>query len=412
MKSEVVQNLLTDSSARAKFFAQYFAIFAVIYHVAFIVFFYVHGIMPMVYMNLYSVPFFIILAAVSPYAKKYVLIYLLSCLEVYTHQILGLVCLGGESAFHFFFIPFALLPLYTFKEKFSFAMVLSLIGGAVYFVLELFNRSFTGLYTVQPELLSIIRGVNVFLAVAVILSSVFIYAYIAWMSEKTLELKVVKKSKELLQKDIKVFELQKHTVNSLANLVENRDSETGEHIQRTSYYVELIARSAMNKGIYPDQITEEFIERLKKAAPMHDIGKIVITDTILKKPSRLSVDEYEDIKRHTVEGAKIVKEIIGVSDDKDYIRITQEVALSHHERWDGTGYPNGLREQMIPISARIMAIADVYDALVSQRCYKKELPAEEAFNIISRESGKQFDPVLVEVFLSLKHILLSKDSDY
>lgn len=218
------------------------------------------------------------------------------------------------------------------------------------------------------------------------------------------------KSREVLQKDRKVFELQTHTVNSLANLVESRDSETGEHIQRTSYYVEMIAREAFNKGIYPDEITESFIEKLTRAAPMHDIGKIVITDTILKKPARLDDNEYENIKRHTVEGAKIINEIIRVSDDPDYSRISQEVALSHHERWDGRGYPNQLKGQDIPVSARIMSIADVFDALVSQRCYKKQIPIKEAFDIISHESGKHFDPVLVEVFLGLKDIIIASQN--
>lgn len=407
MKSNFLQSLLTDSSARAKFFAQYFSLFALIYHLAFITVFFINGVDVMVYINFVSVPLFIVMAGLSPVLKTYVPMYLISCIEVYVHQIMAIYVLGGNSAFHFFFIPFAILPLLIFKDKFVLAMILASIGGVVFIGFELTRDFFVQRVELAAGIFETIRAVNIFLAVAVILSSIFIFAYIAWFSEKHLEITVLKKSHEIFKKDRRVFELQKHTVNCLANLVESRDSETGEHIQRTSSYVEMIAREAMIKGVYPDEIDEAFIQKLKKAAPMHDIGKIVVSDSILKKRGKLSIDEYSDMKRHTVEGSKIVKEIIGISDDPDYLRIAEEVALSHHERWDGSGYPNHLKESEIPVSARIMAIADVFDALISERCYKTEIPVSEAFEIITRESGKHFDPVLVEVFIGLKPKILS-----
>ncbi|WP_318695423.1 HD-GYP domain-containing protein [Treponema sp.] len=409
MKNNLLQILLTDSSERAKLYAQGFAVFAAIYHSVFMAVFYFNGVMPMVYINIVSVPFYLTLALITPALKNYVIVYLLSWIEIFAHQILGMYCLGSESGFQYFFIPLAIFPFFTFKERFSFAMVISIIGGIVFMCLELFQSHFTAVYKIPETTIKIIFAANLFLSVAVILSTVFIYAYIAWFAEKNLEIKVLNKSREIVQKDRKVFELQKHTFNSLANLVESRDSETGEHIQRTSRYVEMIANEALAKGIYPDEITELFVEKVTRAAPMHDIGKIVITDSILKKPCRLTDNEYNDIKKHTIEGAKIVSEIIRVSDDADYVRITREVALSHHERWDGKGYPNQLKGQDIPISARIMSIADVFDALVSERCYKKQMPIEEAFAIISHESGKQFDPVLVEVFLGLKDKICSQE---
>jgi len=402
MKSKLFKSLLTDSQTRAKFFAQYFSIFAVVYHLAFIAIFYINGVHEMVYINYVSVPLFIVMAALAPVLKNYELMYFISSIEVYTHQIVALHLLGGNSAFHFFFIPFAILPLFTFKERFGLAMIVSSFGGIVFLLCELFKEKFVQKVTLAGGLFEVIQAVNVTLAVGVIISSVFIYAYIAWYSEKHLEVKVMSKSREVFKRDRRVFELQNHTVNSLANLVESRDSETGEHIQRTSSYVEMIAKEAYEKGIYPDEITETFILNLKKAAPMHDIGKIVVSDSILKKRARLTDSEYDSIKRHTIEGAKIEKEIIGISDDPEYLRITEEVALSHHERWDGTGYPNHLKESQIPVSARIMAIADVFDALISERCYKQEIPVSEAFDIITRESGRHFDPVLVEVFIGLK----------
>lgn len=410
MENGFFKTLLSDSSERAKLYAQGFSVFAAVYHAVFMAVFYLNGVTPMVYINIISVPFYLTIAFITPALKSYVVIYLLSWLEIFAHQILGMYCLGNEAGFHYFFIPLAIFPFFTFKERFPFAMGLSVLGAFVFIGLELFKSNFTPVFIISPVFLKIIYAVNVCLAVIIILFTVFIYAYMAWYAEKNLEIKVMNKSREIIQKDRKVFELQAHTVNSLANLVESRDSETGEHIQRTSRYVEMIAREALKKGVYPDEITESFIEKITRAAPMHDIGKIVITDSILKKPERLTVNEYEDIKRHTIEGVKIVGEIIRISDDEDYVRITKEVALSHHERWDGNGYPNRLKGQDIPVSARIMSIADVFDALVSQRCYKKELPIEEAFSIISHESGKHFDPVLVEVFLGIKDQILSLEN--
>lgn len=410
MENGFFKTLLSDSSERAKLYAQGFSVFAAVYHAVFMAVFYFNGVTPMVYINIISVPFYLTIAFITPALKSYVVIYLLSWLEIFAHQILGMYCLGNEAGFHYFFIPLAIFPFFTFKERFPFAMGLSVLGASVFIGLELFKSNFTPVFIISPVFLKIIYAVNVCLAVIIILFTVFIYAYMAWYAEKNLEIKVMNKSREIIQKDRKVFELQAHTVNSLANLVESRDSETGEHIQRTSRYVEMIAREALKKGVYPDEITESFIEKITRAAPMHDIGKIVITDSILKKPERLTVNEYEDIKRHTIEGVKIVGEIIRISDDEDYVRITKEVALSHHERWDGNGYPNRLKGQDIPVSARIMSIADVFDALVSQRCYKKELPIEEAFSIISHESGKHFDPVLVEVFLGIKDQILSLEN--
>ncbi len=387
--------LLTDSYKRARFFAMFFAVFAVIYHVVFIILFYHYKVWPMVFMNFYSVPFFTLLVFISPKRKSYIGIYLFSCLEVYAHQTLGVYCLGIASGYHYFFIPFALLPLFTFQKKFPLAMCFTLFGGFWFLLLQALSSNFPPVYMVPDAVLSAFSFTNIFLAVVIILTSTLIYAFIVSSSEKILTGRVDQKTNEVL-------EVHKHTVNSLANLVESRDSDTGEHIQKLSLCVEYIAVEAAKRSIYPDIITPEFIEYLKRAAPLHDIGKIVIADAILKKPARLTVDEFEIIKTHTTEGKKIVREIIGISSDENYIRIGEEVAYSHHERWDGKGYPEGLRETEIPVSARILAIADVFDALVSQRCYKPAYSIDEAYEIIRGESGTHFDPVLAELFMEIR----------
>ena len=204
----------------------------------------------------------------------------------------------------------------------------------------------------------------------------------------------------------KIIQFQEHTIISLSNLCENRDTETGEHARRTSMFVELLAQQTKDDGYYPEILTDRYIKHMVKAAPMHDIGKIVVSDTVLKKPGKLNSNEYESMKQHTNEGGRIVNQIIGFSDDKDYVNIAIDMAQSHHERWDGTGYPKKLKGHDIPLSARFMAVADVFDALIFERCYKEPIPSEEAFEIIAAESGTHFDPILVKEFLKIKESIL------
>lgn len=206
----------------------------------------------------------------------------------------------------------------------------------------------------------------------------------------------------LVEQERQLTAIQGHIISGMANLIESRDTETGEHVNRTSRYVKIIAEEARAKGVYADQITDHFITLLYTLAPMHDVGKIVVSDQILKQPRRLTKEEFEVMKHHARDGGTVVKKILdGITDD-EYIRFAADIATYHHERWDGTGYPLGLKGEAIPLSARIMAIADVFDALVSKRCYKDAVSADEAFDIIKSESGTHFDPQLVEVFLEHK----------
>lgn len=206
-----------------------------------------------------------------------------------------------------------------------------------------------------------------------------------------------------------IVKMQEHTIISLSSLVENRDSDTGEHVRRTSDYVYMLAKESQKRGIYSDILTDKYIEILRTAAPMHDIGKIVIPDAVLKKPGRLTPEEFEEIKKHTVEGGRIIQDVIGPVQTPEYVHIAREIAVYHHEKWDGTGYPYGLAKEDIPISARIMALADVFDALTTPRCYKEPFSFEQAMRIITMESRFQFDPTLVDVFVAcesqLKEIL-------
>lgn len=220
------------------------------------------------------------------------------------------------------------------------------------------------------------------------------------LSEKEVEL--IRQVHEAQNTKLEVIKMQNHTIESLSNLVENRDEDTGEHVRRTRAYVELIAVQLMKNNRYPETITPRYIRFLKRAAPMHDIGKIVVADSVLKKPGRFTPEEFELMKKHTSEGGRIVHEILDGYESTEYIQITANIATYHHEKWDGSGYPLGLKGDKIPLCARIMAVADVFDALVSPRVYKSPMSYEEAYTIIESGIGTHFDPIIAQEFLNIK----------
>ena len=207
---------------------------------------------------------------------------------------------------------------------------------------------------------------------------------------------------DFLENQHKVTQLQSQISSRLANLIESRDTETGGHVARTSAYCKKLAEDCFKEGMFIKQINRDYIQRLYTLAPLHDVGKILISDTILRKPGKLTPEEFEEIKKHAELGGKVVKEILSGIADEEQIKFASDIATYHHERWDGTGYPKGLFGENIPLSARIMAIADVFDALVSERCYKNPIPVDDAFEIMEKESGSHFDPLLIDIFLRNK----------
>lgn len=200
--------------------------------------------------------------------------------------------------------------------------------------------------------------------------------------------------------------LQRHIIEDLAALIESRDLSTGQHVARTKRYVELIAKEMQKLPQYAEILTDETVERIARAAPLHDIGKIAVSDRILQKPGRLTPEEFEEMKKHAALGGEMVHNILGNLDDAPFLQTAAEIATGHHERWDGSGYPNGLAGEAIPLPARMMAVADVFDALVSERCYKKAMPPDQAFRIMEEERGKQFDPAIVDLLPALRPAFL------
>ncbi|WP_407398159.1 HD-GYP domain-containing protein [Treponema sp.] len=206
---------------------------------------------------------------------------------------------------------------------------------------------------------------------------------------------------ELQERTERIRRMQTKELQTFANIVECRDKFTGEHIERTSIYVELIARELAKTEKYRNILTREVVNIIIEAAPLHDIGKIQIPDNILKKPGRLTADEYEVMKTHSEIGYNMIGSYLPEIIDEELLMYSEMMALHHHERYDGKGYPKGIMGESIPLCARIMSVADVLDALLSKRHYKESYPLEKAIDIIKEERGKMFDPDVVDSLLNV-----------
>ena len=227
--------------------------------------------------------------------------------------------------------------------------------------------------------------------VCVALAAMLFYIY----SDDLIQKALVKQTQEQMEK---ASQTQHKLIVGLAEIIETRDENTGHHISRTVQYVKVLATRAQNSGNYT-LLTDDYVNMMLQCAFLHDVGKIAIPDAILNKPGKLTDEEFDVIKTHTIEGGRIIESILGETADPDYLACGTEIATFHHEKWDGSGYPAGLSGESIPVCARIMAIADVYDALTTERPYKKAMSTDEALEIIRKGSGTHFDPELAQMFL-------------
>ena len=211
-----------------------------------------------------------------------------------------------------------------------------------------------------------------------------------------LEAEVTKRTRE-------ISAIQDVTILAMASLAETRDSDTGNHIRRTQYYVRALAEKLKTHQRFGYFLSDQTIELLFKSAPLHDIGKVGIADRVLLKPGRFTPEEFEIMKSHTTLGRDAIEHAekqLGMQ--VDFLNLAKEIAYYHKEKWDGSGYPMGISGDDIPISARLMAVADVYDALISRRVYKEGMPHEKAVTIIAESKGTHFDPDVVDAFLELQ----------
>lgn len=221
-----------------------------------------------------------------------------------------------------------------------------------------------------------------------------------------LEDMVSEQAEKLMESTQRINRIQETVIVGMANLIESRDGSTGKHVKNTQMYVRMIAEELQRRRLFAEQLTNSYIEDVCKAAPLHDVGKIKVPDAVLQKPGKLTPEEYEVMKLHTTYSRKIIQTIISDVEDEHYVKIVEDIAMYHHERWDGTGYPTGLAGDRIPLAARIMAVADVFDALYEERCYKPPIrPIERIMQIMLEGRGTQFDPDIIDVFVEMLPVL-------
>lgn len=378
------------------------ASFAFVYHFSLMWIFYSLGVIQMFYFNIGSVLLFVIIDSLVLTYKPAFWMYTLCFFEVVVHQVLAEYFTGAATNFHYFILLMGLLPFIIFTNQPRASMFLGGISSAAFVVVEVMGPRFEPIYVLDPKTLFAITTVNVSLFVIVVLALITLFTLFILFVETAHISEINEQAQKIQIQNARVIEMQNNTIIGMANLVENRDVDTGEHVKRTSAYVKLLAEEAKKTLEYRNILTDKYIALVVKAAPMHDIGKIVVPDAILKKPGKLTLDEFLQIQRHTIEGARIVHEVLDDNSDPEYVKIAAEIALCHHEKWNGSGYPQQLEGLDIPVCARIMALADVFDALVSMRCYKEPFSCDEAFQIIQDASGKHFDPVLVDCFMKIR----------
>jgi len=260
-------------------------------------------------------------------------------------------------------------------------------SSSVVFFKHIFNKWYVGIVTPQDEFYSDLNESAQILAGLGLISAIFL-SIILWRisTERTYAIE-------------KSMNLEQALIKTMADLVECRDGVTGGHIDRTRRGVKILLEEVKKNNRYYEKTKNWDVELITQSSQLHDIGKISIEDKILKKNGNLDDAEFNEMKKHTTFGENIITKIEGMAKENEFLKYAKILAVSHHEKWDGTGYPKGLKEKEIPLLGRIMAIADVYDALVSERPYKKALTHEEAVRMIAENKEKHFDPALIDIFL-------------
>lgn len=287
--------------------------------------------------------------------------------------------------------------------------LLCLVGGLLLSAGFFFNRSqrrfalLAGSLIVLPQLLAawLFVRANLFLPLAAPLTLVVLLSGLALVTRSVVARRHEQRWRRQLERSRQV------TIESMAAVAETRDPETGAHIKRTQYYVRAIAEQLRRSGQAPELLTPDFIQLLFLSAPLHDIGKVGVPDAILLKPGRLTPDEMAVMQRHAEFGRQIILSTASHLEEDNFLALAADIASTHHEKWDGTGYPNGLAGTDIPLAGRIMAVADIYDALISRRCYKEPFSHEHSLGLMRDMRGSTFDPLVLDAFLTIEPQILA-----
>ncbi len=282
-------------------------------------------------------------------------------------------------------------------------ILLVILPGFLLTVLLARERAFWGLAAVLPSITAICAGSYVLLAYRqVYLPPVMPVATLLLVFTLLASLRFLRADREIRERTRKLALTQDAIIQSLAALAETRHHETGGHIQRTRHYMKTLASRLQNHPRFRHYLEDTVVDLLFRLAPLHDIGKVGVSDEILLKPDHLTSTEYEEMKRHTLYGSETIRMAKNFLGEDAFLEIADEIALYHHEKWDGTGYPQGLRGEEIPIPGRLMAVADAYDAIISARGYKHALSHEEAVRSMREKRGTYFDPDVLDAFLEVQ----------
>ncbi len=323
---------------------------------------------------------------------------LVAVFELFLHQICAVTLFGLSPGFQYLIIPLIFITVFLRKDGKIFKYIRNSIivfACITFILLTIVFNNYTPVYIFPYEVTCILMIINssISLIVTAIYTSKIFYSLDSRRSE--LDVSVTEKVNA-------IEKMQNQIIISFADIIEARDGNTGKHVKRTSEYVEAITKELKRNGDFNEILDERYMHDVMLSAPLHDIGKITISDTILLKPGKLTENEFNTIKNHTINGKNIIEHSMSDIEDEQFLKVAKSVALYHHECWDGSGYPYGLEGEQIPLCARIMTIADYFDALVTKRSYKAALPTSVVFDDIKSLRGKKFDPIVTDAFLRIR----------
>lgn len=323
---------------------------------------------------------------------------LLTASELFVHTLCCVYYFGLSPGFQYLFIPLMFMSIFIRKQGKVFVFLRRLVivvASASFIFISIYFNEYKPTLSLPEEFNLIILTSNCI--VSFLVTAVFTSRVIHSLDAKRSQLDT-----SVNEKVNEIEKMQNQIIISFANIIEARDGSTGKHVKRTSEYVEALLKELRRSGEFPDILDDRYVHDVMMSAPLHDIGKITIPDAILTKAGRLTQSEFETIKRHTINGKELIEQSMSDIENEQFLKVAKSVALYHHECWDGSGYPYGISGDEIPLAARIMTIADYFDALVAKRSYKAALPTSLVFDNIREQRGKKFDPVVADAFLRIR----------
>ena len=323
---------------------------------------------------------------------------LVTAFELFIHQICTVTLFGLSAGFQYLLIPLMFMSVFIRKKGAIYRylrIIIVLLASCTFIFLAVYYNDYMPQYRLPYEINTVLLIMNCIISFLV--TAVFTSRVIHSLDAKRSQLDT-----SVNQKTDEIENMQTQIIISFANIIEARDGSTGKHVKRTSEYVEALVKELHRNGDFQDILDERYMHDVMLSAPLHDIGKITIPDAILTKAGRLTQNEFEIIKKHTINGKEIIEQSMSDIENENFLKVAKSVALYHHECWDGSGYPYGIKGDEIPLCARIMTIADYFDALVAKRSYKAALPTSVVFDNIEEQRGKKFDPVVTDAFLRIR----------